>query len=49
MDFRNLPEERWYHGREASIASKLADLLFTRELALRLRGSGGARTRLTPA
>jgi NAD(P)-dependent dehydrogenase (short-subunit alcohol dehydrogenase family) len=48
IDFQDLEGERGYHGSEAYAQSKLANILFTYELARRLRGSGVTANCLHP-
>jgi retinol dehydrogenase 14 len=48
IDFRNLQGERGYNGNQAYARSKLANLLFTYELARRLQGSGVTVNSLHP-
>ncbi|GKZ16392.1 SDR family oxidoreductase [Haladaptatus sp. T7] len=48
IDFSDLGRERDYDGMEAYSQSKLANVLFTRELAERLRGTGVTATAVNP-
>ena len=48
LDFDDLQGERKYSGQQAYNASKLANVMFTYELARRLRGSGVTATALHP-
>ncbi|MGI8335958.1 SDR family oxidoreductase [Actinomadura scrupuli] len=48
LDFDDLQQTRLYSGRRAYANSKLANILFTRELAERLRGSGVTANCLHP-
>jgi NAD(P)-dependent dehydrogenase (short-subunit alcohol dehydrogenase family) len=48
IDFSNLQGEGGYNGLRAYANSKLANLLFTRELARRLRGSGVTANAMHP-
>jgi NAD(P)-dependent dehydrogenase (short-subunit alcohol dehydrogenase family) len=48
IEFENLQGERDYHGGEAYARSKLANILFTYELARRLRGTGVTANCLHP-
>ena len=49
IDFDDLQGERAYSGARAYNQSKLANILFTHELASRLHGTGSPRTPCTPA
>src|SRR5207248_9395397 len=49
IDFDDLQAERKYSGQRAYNASKLANVMFTYELARRLRGGGVTATVLHPA
>jgi retinol dehydrogenase-12 len=48
LDFENLQSERSYRGWRAYCRSKLANILFTNELARRLRGTGVTANSLHP-
>lgn len=48
IDFENLQGERSYRGFSAYCQSKLANVLFTNELALRLKGTGVTANSLHP-
>jgi retinol dehydrogenase 14 len=48
IDFEDLQGERTYSGQKAYNQSKLADVMFTYELARRLEGSGVTATALYP-
>jgi retinol dehydrogenase 14 len=48
LNFHDLQGERGYHGSQAYSQSKLANVLFTYELARRLRGSGVTANCLHP-
>jgi NAD(P)-dependent dehydrogenase (short-subunit alcohol dehydrogenase family) len=48
IDFQDLQGEQGYNGSEAYARSKLANILFTYELARRLRGSGVSANCLHP-
>jgi NAD(P)-dependent dehydrogenase (short-subunit alcohol dehydrogenase family) len=48
LDFADLQSERGYHPREVYCRTKLANILFTYELARRLGGSGVTVNCLTP-
>jgi retinol dehydrogenase-12 len=48
LDFANLQGERGYHGWQAYCCSKLANVLFTYELARRLMGTGVTANALHP-
>jgi NAD(P)-dependent dehydrogenase (short-subunit alcohol dehydrogenase family) len=48
LDFADLQSERGYHPKEVYCRTKLANILFTYELARRLRGSGVTVNCLTP-
>lgn len=48
FDFENLQGEKSYHPRQIYAQSKLANLLFTKELARRLQGTGVTANALHP-
>uniref|UniRef100_A0A8D0C0G6 NADP-retinol dehydrogenase n=1 Tax=Salvator merianae TaxID=96440 RepID=A0A8D0C0G6_SALMN len=48
INFQNLQSEKYYHGGLAYCQSKLANILFTKELARRLQGTGVTANVLHP-